>query len=255
MSTGLGPIAVHPAQPANLVVLLPTVLTDWWGFFYWLPSPIVSTPIVSTLIDKAAVFLDYENVHGTAHNLFAAVGEPMYDTVINPLQLADRLVAKRKNGGVLTSVRVFRGRPVPAYQPKPASANDVQTVAWESDQRVSVFRRDLKYNMGADGSFTAREKGIDVSLAISLVEGALDRDFDVAILFSGDTDLAPALELVFRRRLVRREIAAWAGSKPLWFPEFMRQTPPLRLPYCHFLNAEDFLQVRDFSQPPPHRDR
>jgi hypothetical protein len=115
---------------------------------------------------------------------------------------------------------------------------------------VSVFRRDLKYDVNHGGSFTAREKGIDVSLAISIVEGSLDRDFDAAIVFSGDTDLAPALELVFRRHLVHLEIAAWSGSKPLWFPEFMRQTPPVRLPYCHFLNAEDFLKARDYSNTP-----
>jgi len=198
-------------------------------------------------MDKVAVFLDYENVHRTGHHLFAGVGEPLYETVVNPLQVAERLVAKRKNGGMLGSVKVFRGRPVPAYQPKPASANDVQTAAWEADPRVSVHRRDLKYDVDPDGSFTAREKGIDVSLAISVVEGSLDKDFDVAIVFSGDTDLAPALELVFRRRLVHLEIAAWAGSKPLWFPKFMRQTPPVRLPYCHFLTAEDFVRVRDYS--------
>ncbi len=200
-------------------------------------------------MDKVAVFLDYENVHRTGHHLFAGVGEPLYETVVNPLAIAERLVAKRKNGGMLGSVKVFRGRPVPAYQPKPASANDVQAVAWEADDRVTVVRRDLKYDVEEDGTFVAREKGIDVSLAISVVEGSLDRAFDAAIVFSGDTDLAPALELVFRRKLVHLEIAAWTGSKPLWFPEFMRQSPPVRLPFCHFLTADDFVRVRDHSNP------
>lgn len=193
---------------------------------------------------KVAVFLDYENVHRTGHQLFAGVGEPLYMTVVNPLLIAERLVANRRNGGTLSYVKVFRGRPVPALQPKPASANDAQSAAWQADKRVAVMRRDLKYDIEADGSFTAREKGIDVSLAVSLVEGSLDRDFDVAIVFSGDTDLAPALELVFHRKLVHLEIAAWSGSKPLWFPEFMRQKPPLRLPYCHFLNGDDFIRAR-----------
>ncbi len=80
-------------------------------------------------MDKVAVFLDYENVHRTGHHLFAGVGEPLYETVVHPLEIAELLLAKRKNGGILSAVNVFRGRPVPAYQPKPASANDVQTVA------------------------------------------------------------------------------------------------------------------------------
>ena len=198
-------------------------------------------------MDKVAVFLDYENVHRTGHQMFGGVGEPKYETVVNPLLIADRLMMKRRDGGMLHSVWVYRGRPVPAYQPKPASANDTQAAAWESDERVHVIRRDLKYDTNDDGTFTAREKGIDVSLAVGLTEGALDQVFTAAIVFTSDTDLLPALELVFRRKLVNLEIAAWSGSKPLWFPEFLRATPPRKLPFCHFLDANDFKQARDYS--------
>lgn len=196
---------------------------------------------------NVAVFLDYENVHRTGHQLFAGVGQPRYETVVNPLMIAERLVQKRKHGGSLASVHVFRGRPVPALQPRPASANDTQAAAWETDERVRVVRRDLKYDFDDEGGFVAREKGIDVSLAIALVEGALDQSFDVAIVFSGDTDLSPALELVFRRRLVHLEIASWSGAKSLWFPEFLREDPPRHLPYCHFLSDRDFESCRDYS--------
>ena len=198
-------------------------------------------------MDKVAVFLDYENVHRTGHQQYAGVGQPRYETVVDPLLIAERLIAKRKNGGMLHSVWVYRGRPVPEYQPKPASANDIQAAAWAEDDRVHVVRRDLKYDFEDDGSFTAREKGIDVALAVGLTSGALDRDFDTAIVFSGDTDLLPALELVFTRQLVHLEIACWTGSKPLWFPEFQRQTPPRHMPYCHFLSEADFVNTRDYS--------
>lgn len=198
-------------------------------------------------MDKVAVFLDYENVHRTGHQIYGGVGQQRYETVVNPLLIAERLIAKRKYGGMLSAVHVFRGRPVPEYQPRPASANDIQAKAWETNEQVHVHRRDLKYDHMDDGGFTAREKGIDVALAISLVEGSLDQDFNVAIVFSCDTDLSPALELVFRRRLVHLELAAWSGSKPLWFPEFLRQVPPKNIPYCHFLNEDDFANARDFS--------
>ena len=217
-------------------VLLPTVLTDWWGFFIRMGT-----------MDKVAVFLDYENVHRTGHQMFAKIGEPLYGTVVNPLAIAEKLISKRKNGGMLHSVHVFRGRPVPYYQPKPASANDIQAAAWAEDSRVSVHRRDLKYDVAEDKSFVAREKGIDVALAVGLAEGALGRDFEVAIVFSCDTDLLPALEMVFRRKLAHLELGCWTGSKPLWFPEFLKATPPRNLPYCHFLNETDFRDVRDFS--------
>lgn len=198
-------------------------------------------------VDKVAVFLDYENVHRTGHQMYATMGQQRYETVVNPLKIAERLVEKRKNGGELHSVRVFRGRPVPAYQPRAASANDIQAAAWSADKRVQVVRRDLKYELLDNGDRPAREKGIDVALATSLVAGALDSDFDVAIVFSCDTDLLPALELVFARRLAHLEIACWTGSKPLWFPEFMRLVPAKHLPYCHFLKEDDFINARDYS--------
>ena len=198
-------------------------------------------------MDKVAVFLDYENVHRTGHQLYAGVGQPRYETVVDPLKVAERLVQKRKNGGELQSVFVYRGRPVPEYQPKPASANDIQAAAWAEDSRVHVLRRDLKYDFDDDGSFVAREKGIDVALAVGLTEGALDHAFDVAIVFTSDTDLLPALELVYRRRLVHLEIACWTNAKPLWFPDGMRATPPRHMPYCHFLNQDDFFNARDYS--------
>lgn len=197
---------------------------------------------------RVAVFLDYENVHRTGHQQFATYGVPVYSTAVDPIKVATRLIAKRRFECELSAVWVYRGRPVPEHQPTPASANDVQADAWSADPRVHLVRRDLKYELQEDGTFTAREKGIDVALAVGLVEGALENAFDVAIVFSGDTDLLPALELVFRKTDASLEIAAWSGQKPLWFPEMLRQNPPRRLPYCHFLSADDFEDCRDRSR-------
>jgi hypothetical protein len=96
----------------------------------------------------------------------------------------------------------------------------------------------------AAGAATAR-KGVDVALAISLVESALLNEYDAAVAFSGDTDLLPAIEMAFRRTEPRIEIAAWSGAKPLWFPETLAQSPPRYLPYCHFLNDADFRAALD----------
>lgn len=81
---------------------------------------------------------------------------------------------------------------------------------WERDQRVRVVRRDLNYRGWPD--IPPREKGVDVALAIDLVESALLGQYDVAVVFSCDSDLLPAMKY---------------------------------LPYCHFLNADDFNAVRD----------
>jgi uncharacterized LabA/DUF88 family protein len=208
------------------------------GVFLWNMRKIV--------VDRVAVFLDYENVHRTGHESFADVGTPTYETVVNPVKIAERLIAKRRGANELVAVHVFRGRPVPEFQPKPASANDIQAVAWSADQRVHLVRRDLKYERDHD-KFTAREKGIDVALAVALVQTAMLREYDAAIIFSGDTDLLPAIELAYRRTEPKIEIACWSSATPLWFSEGLKMAPPKRFPFCHFLSAQDFLECRDHS--------
>ncbi|MCC6855733.1 MAG: NYN domain-containing protein [Microbacteriaceae bacterium] len=199
------------------------------------------------MVDKLGVFIDYENVHRTGHGLFERFGSPLYESVVDPVLIAERLASKRPRACELMGIWIYRGRPAPTVQPVPSSANDLQAQSWETDPRVRLTRRDLKYEWHDDDTFTAREKGIDVALAVGLTESALDRAFDAAIVFSGDTDLLPALDLVFKRRLVNLEIAAWSGQKPLWFPDLLNSTPPRRLPYCHFLSDQDFRECRDFS--------
>ncbi|MGI9156560.1 MAG: hypothetical protein ACR2FG_07985 [Marmoricola sp.] len=74
---------------------------------------------------------------------------------------------------------VFRGRPLPMFQPEATSANDLLAVAW---------KHDLKYVTEDDGSWRAQEKGIDVVLTIGVIEAAMNGDFDTAVVFSNDTD-------------------------------------------------------------------
>lgn len=46
---------------------------------------------------------------------------------------------------------------------------------------------------------TFTEKGVDVRIAIDLIEGAYEDRYDRAILISSDGDLAPAVEMVTRK--------------------------------------------------------
>ena len=81
-----------------------------------------------------------------------------------------------------------------------------QVAHWNSVPGVRTLTRPLNYREPN----RPREKGIDVALAIEMVRGAVDGRFDVAVLFSGDTDLLPAAEFV-RERLGDEaiEFAAW----------------------------------------------
>ena len=84
----------------------------------------------------------------------------------------------------------------------------------------------------------ANEKGIDVALAVDMMRMAMEGAMDVAVLFSSDNDLLPAVEALFRFPQCHVEVAAWS------------QAPRIRLdgtqaPWCHYLSETDFLAVRD----------
>lgn len=46
------------------------------------------------------------------------------------------------------------------------------------------------------GSFQEKEKGIDVMIAIDMIKMALEKEYDIAILISGDGDFVPVCDLV-----------------------------------------------------------
>jgi uncharacterized LabA/DUF88 family protein len=139
---------------------------------------------------------------------------------------------------------VYRGYPSPIRQPGSAATNDRQARAWLRDPLVTVTSRPLRYPYGWPAT-PAQEKGIDVALAVDFVRLAFEREYDVGVLVSRDTDLMPALETVFHLKLARVEVAAWKGVSRLRFPDS-------GLPWCHHLSREDYLAVldpTDYTQP------
>jgi uncharacterized LabA/DUF88 family protein len=93
------------------------------------------------------------------------------------------------------------------------------------------------YRNGVE-QFQAREKGIDVLIALSIALGAERDEYDVCVLFSADTDLLPALEQA-RAAGKRVEVAAWKPD--------VGYASHLSLPgmWCHFLDRADYERVAD----------
>lgn len=188
---------------------------------------------------RVVVFIDYQNAHFSAHEMYCPLGERPEQCLIDPLKLAQLIVSRRAPGGDLQEVRVYRGRPDPRKQPEQASANDRQFSAWiAADPRVTVKRRPLWYphDWGEPGCIERpREKGIDVSLSVDMARLALESRYEVGILFSRDTDLLPALEMVRDLKAAHVEVAGWEGSSRLRLPRL----------WYHALDQADFSAVRD----------
>ncbi len=138
----------------------------------------------------------------------------------------------------LQQVRVYRGMPSRHESSDSYSAALKQISRWERGQPpveagaeplLKVITRPLDYRTGEP-----REKGIDVLLALDLAFGASEGAFDVVVLFSGDSDLLPALERAASFG-VACEAAVWEGGRR-------------RLPKSNFVKWEHRLREMDYTQ-------
>lgn len=207
---------------------------------------------------RVAVFIDYQNVYMGARRAFGYGSDPAQLGQIFPRRLGVMLTDLGRSVDPtrqLEYVSIFRGEPSPAHSPRSQAACDRQVRFWGAQAGVRVRTRPLKYYQHTDSAglrrFAAREKGIDVLVALEMVVGAIRDQYDVAVLFSGDTDLLPAVEqvVVLGKRC---EVAAWTSDRS--------ERSRLRLPrlnlWCHWLDEKAFRLVEDptdynYAQPAP----
>jgi uncharacterized LabA/DUF88 family protein len=147
---------------------------------------------------RAIVFIDGQNLTRSAERAFGGRHRhPLFD----PLKLADFVC--RNQGANLAGIYFYTGIP-------PIDRDPFWHAFW-SRKKTQMMRRGIVCRTRAvkyrphrlklpDGTFhdslVAEEKGIDVWLAVELVGLARDRAYDLAIVFSQDQDLCPAVEEV-----------------------------------------------------------
>lgn len=196
----------------------------------------------------AAVLIDYQNIHLTAHGCWGRSGAP-YESLVHPLRFADQVLQvrrqrqqdERQRTAVLTDVFVFRGLPSNKNQPALYRVAQAHRSEWERDKRVHVTYRPLRYPSGWP-NHPAQEKGVDVLVALQLVKVVEHRRHDVVILAAHDTDLEPALELAATSGQAKVETAGWAHCRRLMVPG--RRLWHTTLGEQEFREARD---LRDYS--------
>ncbi|MGH9487911.1 MAG: NYN domain-containing protein [Terriglobales bacterium] len=153
---------------------------------------------------RAVVFVDGQNLFNHAKAAFG-YGFPNYDVY----KLAEYVTQLR--GWDLTGVRFYSGLPDPS---------DARNAFWAAKmaamgrQGVWVFSRPLRYRNktfrlpdGTQHSFqTAEEKGIDVRIALDVINLAHRREYDVAVIFSQDQDLS---EVATEIRIIAQQQERW----------------------------------------------
>lgn len=200
-------------------------------------------------MNRVAVFIDYQNTYMRAREVFGSMGADSFVVgQVLPRRLGVHLVQRGRvvdPARQLSSVAVYRGEPDSGRSSVGQAACHRQVSAWRRQALVEARTRPLRYRhiRWTDGSardWEAREKGIDVLIAVDMVRGAIEDRFDVAVLVSADNDLVPALEAVVASGK-RVEVASWR-TEGRWSP---RLEVPGREIWCHWLERHDYEMVHD----------
>lgn len=173
---------------------------------------------------RALVLVDYQNIHLTAHEHWSH-GSAKHETLVHPLYFGIQAIGQRNyhqklaerdvEPAELAQVVVYRGLPSNQKDSKAYGRSMAQKSHWTRDSRVEVNYRPLRYYWEG-GKREAREKGIDVLLALNLVRAAREGEYGLVVLASHDTDLEPAIdEAALLAPSCILETVGWQNSKRL----------------------------------------
>ena len=203
--------------------------------------------------ERVVLFVDWQNVFNGARALFHHRQQSQSTNgQIDPIKLGE-LICRRSPAGterVLQDVRVYCGIAERRQDPVMFASRSNQCRSW-AQTGASVFTRPLQYLPARFGNREiAREKGIDVAIAVDFVAMAIRGQFDVGILFSADTDLRPPLEFVAAEYPgLQVEVAAWMSGRNARRLNFDAPNET----WCHFLKESDYKAIRDLTNYRPRR--
>ena len=102
--------------------------------------------------------------------------------------------------------------------------------------------RPLRYREVPGSEPAPTEKGVDVQLALAAVGSVVGGECDLAIIFSHDSDLLPAVETIRDLTSARCvETASWTS------PAFKTRIPPVRGVFNHFVDSKAFAKIEDLA--------
>lgn len=206
--------------------------------------------MVFALTDRVIVFIDYQNTYAGAREAFHSGDGRHVDGQFDPRRLGEVLTARGLVARSLAGVRIYRGLPDAHRDPRGYSACSRQCERWRRQPDTTVITRALLYPRGWPKQ-KAREKGVDVALAIDFAAMAVRGEYDVGILVSVDTDLKPALEFIsaLPGPTPRCEVAAWSEAGR----HSRRLSLSARKIWCHWLSQADYRSMADttnYASPP-----
>ena len=231
------------ADRDSLIVFFPACPDPraWRGYLF------SGLSILAVPDNRVVIFIDYQNVyHRARDSFFGGAGPNPLTGHVHPLKVGELLcdLGRTKDfRRILGGVRVYRARPDQRSGRNLERAAKTQMTCWANTTGVTVCARPMDYIETVRRGkvrWQGREKGIDVMLAVDLVDMARTDVYDTAVVFSADTDLVPALEAAVRIGK-RIETATWLGPGENRGALRVKQ----RNLWNHYLDRSHFELVRD----------
>jgi hypothetical protein len=127
--------------------------------------------------------------------------------------------------------------------PKATKVFRAEQNRWSQDGLVQASYQPMVYGQSAP-----KEAGVDVRLGLDFVKAAESHAYDAIVLFSGDSDLFPAIQDAVQTT-TRVELAAWSKSAEIPGNLLSRRaTQSFRL-WTHRLDEDDFWWCQDDVAP------
>ena len=174
-------------------------------------------PFYASVPPRVAVFIDWQNAYRAGRRAFELDDQGNERGNFSPLQLGRILDRGQQSGqgGSAGPGGDSSGAAEPCQGPDRSWGESAAGRRLGQGGRVvgDPAAPVIALSVSGRADQAPVEKGIDVQLALAVAETALTETADVAILFTHDTDLTPAIEMVARLKGPRRiETAGWASG-------------------------------------------
>ena len=161
---------------------------------------------------RALVLVDGQNLYHLARRAWASgpFGQsspytwPSYDVE----KLAHALVS-RVTGRTLAEIRFYTGVPHPHAGPSQRFWHGF----WSN--KLRYLRSRAIYTYRGRVSASGQEKGVDVSLALDLVQATYEQRYEVAIIVSQDWDFGPAVRLAKQVAEGQNRVLVYESAYPV----------------------------------------
>ena len=159
---------------------------------------------------RTIVFIDGQNLFKSANEEFGLLDKfPPYDPAliginackhVNKKEFKETLKIKEHEKLVHTQTRFYSGIPDPNKSDWHSHLYDrwQELIHKMEIDGVSYFTPELQYIKinGSSNKYTVAEKGVDMRIGLDLVQLSYEKKYDVAIIFSKDSDFIEAVKSV-----------------------------------------------------------